>query len=302
MGGIGDHHAVEAQLIPEESCHDLRAQGGRAKLLRRNIRVQLLHVLRHQNVAAHNGIQAAIDEGFVHMAVGLHPLIQSEVVDIVGHVGIPVVLAVAGEVLGAGGDTGCFMDAVHIGPGHFRHQRMVISVGTRKHLLALPIVGDIRHRGKGHIAAGRRDLSAGDPAHGSGVLRLSGSTDFHLAGNEGSVHANAASSLLRVAGDKHRNFGVLLQDAVLLQNLRPGHTVIAAAAQMVLFHQFLQIALLLRGCELPEQLSYLLLIRHGGNGFLYPGDVLVTQAIGFCFQVDQIISFFLYGIRVYITV
>lgn len=66
-----------------------------------------------------------------------------------------------------------------------------------------------------------------------------------------------------------------------------GHGVIAAAAQMVFFHQLAQIIFILGGRQLKKQLAYLFLRRHPGDGFLHPAHILVRQAIRFRFQIDH---------------
>ena len=159
---------------------------------------------------------------------------------------------------------------------------MVIAVGTGQNLLALPVVGDIHNRSESHVAAGGLDLSAGDAAHGLGILRIAGSADLHLGGDEGAVGADTAAALLGVAGDEHGDLGVLLQQTVLIQDHLTGHTVVAAAAQLVGFHQVLQVLLGVAGSELPEQLADLLLVGHGGNGAFHPSDVFITQVIRLC--------------------
>ena len=82
--------------------------------------------------------------------------------------------------------------------------------------------------------------------------------------------------------DEDGNLGILLQDAVLVQDHLTGHTIVAAATQMILFHQFLQIFFGIAGSQLPEQLADLLLGGHAGDGALDPGDVFIAEVIGLC--------------------
>ena len=114
------------------------------------------------------------------------------------------------------------------------------------------------------------------------MLGLAGGADLDLAGHEGAIGAHTVAALLGVAGNKNGNLGILLQDPVLVQHHLTGHTVVAAATQVILLHQFLQILLTVAGGELPKQLSDLLLIGHGGDGAFHPGDILVAEVVGLC--------------------
>ena len=282
VGSIGDDHAVEAQLVTQQAGHDLLAQSTGHDGIGSDVRVDFLHVFGHQDVTAHDGIQAAVDQGLINVAVGSHPLVMGKVVNVVGHMGITVVLAVAGEVLGAAVNTLGLMQTIHISLTHGGNQFVVIAVGTGQNLFALPVIGNVDNRSKRHVAAGGLDLGTGDTAHSLCILGLSGSTDLHLGRNEGTIRADTIAALLGVTCNKDRNLCVLLQQAVLVQNHLTGHTIVAAAAQVVFLHQFLQILLGVACGELPEQLAYLLFVGHGSDGVFDPCDILIGQVIGLC--------------------
>ena len=290
MGCVRYDHAVETQFIAKQVGHDLLAQSTGHDGIGSDLRIDLGHVFRHQDMAAHDRIQSSVDQGLIDMAVGGHPLVMAKMVHIIGEVRITVVLSVAGEMLGTGENTFRLVDAVHIGLAHLGDQFVVIAVGTGQNLFTFEIVGDIRDRRKSHITAGSLDLSAGDPAHGLGIFRLAGGTDLDLVSNRSTVHTDTVATLFRVASDKDWDLGILLEGTILIQDHLTGHTVITAAAQMIFLHQFPVIFFRSSGSQLPEQLSDLLLRGHGSNGALYPGDVLILKMIGLSAQIDHNIS------------
>ena len=287
VGSIGNDHAVEAQLITQQAGHDLGAQSCGHNGVGSNLRVDLLHIFGHQDVTTHDGIQTTVDQSLVNMAVGSHPVIMTEMVHIVGNMGITVILTVAGEMLGAAVNTINFMQALHVSLTHGCNQLGVVTVSTEQNFLTLMIISNIHDRSECHVTAGSLDLGAGDVAHGLGMLRLTGSANLDLAGNESAVGADTVTTLLGVAGDKDGNLCILLQNAVLVQNHLTGHTIVTAAAQMIFLHQFLQIFLAVAGGKLPEQLTDLLFRSHGSDGAFHPGDIRIIQKIRFCFQIDH---------------
>ena len=92
----------------------------------------------------------------------------------------------------------------------------------------------------------------------------------------------AGGIVIFAAGNENRDLGVFLQNPVLVQNHLSGHTVVTAAAQVILLHQFLEIFFGITGSQLPEQLANLFFIGHGCDGVFYPCDILVIQVVRFC--------------------
>ena len=282
MGSIGNNHAIEAQFTAQQVCHNLLAQSAGHDGIGSDLGVDFLHIFGHQNVAAHDCFHTALKQGLIDVTISRHPLVMGEVVHVVGHMGITVVLAIAGEMLGAAENAVSLMQTIHISLAHGSNQLMIAAVGTGQNFFTFPVISNIDHRSESHVAAGSLDLCTGDTAHGLCVFRLPGSADLYLRGNKGTVRANAIAALLGVTGNEYRNLCILLQDPVLIQNLLTRHTVVTAAAQVVLFHQFLQILLTVACSQLPEQLANLLLISHGSDGAFDPCDVSIRQIIGLC--------------------
>ena len=282
MRSIRNDHAVEAQLATEQIRHNFLAQGTGHNGVSSDIGIDLLHVFGHQNVTTHNGIQATVDQGLINMTIGSHPIIMTEMVDIVGHMSITVVLTVAGEVLAAAVNTVSLMQTIHESLAHVSNHLGIITVSTGQNFLTLPVVGDVNNRCKSHVTAGSLDLCAGNTAHSLCVLGLTGCTDLYLAGNKGAVGADTVTTLFGVACDKYGNLCILLKNAVLVQNHLAGHTVVTATAKMILFHQFLEVFLRIAGSQLPKQLTDLFLCGHGRDGAFHPCDVTIGQVIGFC--------------------
>ena len=197
-------------------------------------------------------------------------------------VGITVVLTVAGEVLGATEYTLGFMQTVHVSLTHGGNHLRIVAVSTEQNFFTFPVIGNIHNGSKSHIAAGSLDLCAGHMTHGLGIFGFTGSADLHLRRNKGAVGANTIAALLRIAGDKCRNLGMLLNIPVLIQNLLTGHAVVAAAAQMVGTQQMTKIFITIRQAQLPEQLSNLFFVSHGCDGVFYPCNILIIEVIRHC--------------------
>ena len=287
MGGIRYYHAVEAQLAAQQRGHDLRAQRGGHHVLVLQRGIDGPRVLRQHDMPAHDGIQTAVNKRFIHHPVGLVPLFHAEGVDIVGQMRVAEIQAVAREMLRRTGKARNGVQAVHIRLAHLRHADGVVAESAGHDLGILPVVVDVAHRRESHVAADGRSLLVGHFAKRIGVIVVAGSADLNAGADVGAVRAGAVASGLGVAGNEHRYLGVFLQRAVLLLHGRAGHGVIAAAAQMVFFHQLAQIIFILGGRQLKKQLAYLFLRRHPGDGFLHPAHILVRQAIRFRFQIDH---------------
>ena len=178
MGGVGDDHAVEAQLIPEEAGENLGAQGGGEHLIIGDAGLDLPHIFGQHDVAAHYAVQTRVDEGLVHLAIGGHPLLAGEFIYVAGQVGVPEVLAVSGEVLGHAGIAGQLVHTLHIGYAHVDDPLHIVAEAALDDLGVLPVVVDVAHGGEGHVVTHGGGLLIGQEAEIVGVLHLVGGGNF----------------------------------------------------------------------------------------------------------------------------
>ena len=236
---------------------------------------------------AHYAVQPRVDKGLVYLAIGGHPLIFGELVDVAGQVGVPEVLAVAGEMLGHAGVAGQVVHALHIGHAHVSHPLHVVAEAALDNLGVFPAVVDVAHGGKGHVVAHGGGLLVGQEAQVTGVLHLVGGGHLQAAADVGAVGAGAVSAALGVAGDEQGDGGGGLKHLDDLPDPGGLNAVVAEAAQMVLGHNLPQLLVGGAAVVVEKQLAHLFLVGHAGDGGLHPGDVLVGQAIGLCAQINH---------------
>ena len=283
VGRIGDDHTVEAQFAAEQIGHDVLVQGSGHNGVRSNFRIDFCHIFGHQNVTAHNSIQAAINQSLVHMSIRCHPVIVTKVVDVIGKMRIAVILTVAGEVLRTAEYTVGFMQTIHICFAHIRYHLGIIAIGTEEDFFTFPVVSDVNNGSECHVAAGCFDLSTGYATHSLCILSFTGGTNLDLGCDGSAVYTNTIAAFFRITCNKYGNFCMLLQNTILIQNHLTGHCVVAATTQMILFHQFLQVFFGITGGQLPEQLTHFFLGSHRCNGGFHPGNITVRKVIGLCF-------------------
>ena len=285
MGGVGEDHAVEAQLIPQQALEQLGRQGGGHNVLILDAGVDGPGPGGLHDVSGHDGLQALVDQALVHLAVCIHPGIAVGAVDAGREMLVPLVQAVSGEVFGGAGKAGVLMGALEIGLGHAADRVGVIGEAPRGDHRIAPVLVDVGQRGEAQVAADGGSLLVGDAPQLIGVLLISGGSNLHRVAQEGSVGAGAVAAGLGVAGNEQRDLGVLLQNVILLPDLVGGTGVIAHAANVVFLHRHAQVVLLPGGSHVEKELSNLFLYTHAGDGVFYPFHTLIIQKKWLCSQI-----------------
>ena len=241
-------------------------------------------------MAGHDRIQAIVDQSPVDHSVGLVPLFDGKIIDVVGKMCVAEILSVAREVFCRAGEARDRVGALQVSGAHVGDPLGIISERAGDDLCILPVIGDIADRGEGHIAADGRSLFVGHFSQRERIFFVSGGADLHAGADLRAVRAGAVSSCLCVAGDKYRDFRIFLKFTVLFLDHFSRSRVVTAAAQMIFFHQFFQVCFVVRSRQLKEKLSHFFLVAHAGDGFLYPLNVFVRQPVWVRFQIYHVCS------------
>ena len=282
MAGVCEHHAVEAHFALEQVRQQLLRQRGRHDVVVLDVRVHGTGIAWKHDMSGHDGLQPVVDEVCVDFAEGGVPFLAGKGVDAVGNMLVTVIQAVAGEVLGRAAEAGHLVRALHVGLGHFHHALRIVAVGAQADDGVVPVVVNIGNRSETEVAADGRGLRVGHFAKRFGVFCVARRADLCLCADHCAVAARAVAAVLGIAGDDERNFGIFLQNTVLLMHLGRGAGVVADTADVVFVNGHFQIFLGAGGTHVEKQLADLFLKRHRGDGVLHPLHSLVIQVIGLC--------------------
>jgi len=236
MAGVGDHHAVEAQLLLQKAGDEFRSQGGRQDVLVHQRRVQLLGVVRQRDVTRHDHLDAVVNVVAVDTAEGGIPLGGGELVYAQHKVLVAFLGAVARKMLDAcdhvAGSAGTV--ALDVRAGVLDDVIGVRAVGAGVDDGVAPVEQDIDARVEVDVDA----ECAGFPGrHIACVichLRVARGLGLRAGRDVGAVGAGAVATRIAVRGDQQRDLGVRLQAVEQLLDSRRFAAMKARAADVVL--------------------------------------------------------------------
>ena len=286
VGRVGDDYAVETHLAPEQVGEQLGGQGGGHDVLLLDARAELAGHGGQGDVAHHDALQPFVDHGLVHLAEGGVPVLHGQVVDAQHQVLVPLLDAVAGEVLAAAGDI-ALVDALDVGPDIFNDLIGIVAEGAGVDDGVAPVHEYVRAGVEHPVYAYAGRLPPGHIAHIIGGLCAAARRRLRRGGYESAVAQAAVAAVVAVGGDEQGQLGVLLVGLVLFVDLDAVPALPAKPALVVIVQGVLDLLRVQAMAHLDEQLAYLFLQGHGGDGVLYPPDTLVVQVKRFAFQIDH---------------
>ena len=279
MGGVGDDHAVEAQLAPQQAGDQLGGHGGGFDVLVLDAGAELAAHLGQGDVAHHDRLQAVCNQGPVDLAEGGFPVLHAQAVDAHGKVLVQLLHAVAGEMFGGAGHVGVgILDAPDVGFGVGNHGVRVRAESPGVDNGVPPVLVDIAHRVEHPVGPQSRGLPTGHQAQVISVFSAFTGAALHSRGHKGAFGGGAVAAVVTVGCDQQGDFAVLLEGGQLIVNLLFVAAVLPAQAAHVglvqqAFHLLFPKA---RLClQNHKQLAQFFLQGHAGNGIFHPLNLCI---------------------------
>ena len=293
-GRVGDDQPVEAELAAQQPVQKFGRDQPGTDILVLQGRIEPLRPGGLHDMPDHHGLGARLDGRLVGGAVRLRPFLAGKRVDGCQKMLIPLVDAVAREMLDRSGDA-VLLHFLHIRLAEGRDAGGIGAEGARVGDGVVIVIVDVDDGGKRPVDAERGGLFPDDPGKFRGIMHVVRGGDPHLAPDARPRRTRLVEARFEVGGDEHGDLGVGLQPrdriAQLVEAHRPRHD----APDLETARKIFEVIFVVGIGDEAEQLRDLLLLGHGAKRFVHPCGVFIGEVKGTSFQIRHWIFPFLFS-------